>query len=78
MPPITHLFAYVGPETFLPVTSLLATIAGIVLMLWRSGARLMLKMVASRFRKERTPRVPNPHFATQPERAESLEKVEGQ
>jgi hypothetical protein len=78
MPSFNHVFAYVGPETFLPVTSVLATLAGIALMLWRSGARLVLKMVASRFRAKRTPRVPNPHFAAQPEQAESLETVEGQ
>lgn len=35
------LFAYFGPETMLPVTSIFATIAGVFLMMGRAGWRLI-------------------------------------
>ena len=36
-------FAYFSPETVLPVTSIVATIAGIVMMLGRGTLRLMVR-----------------------------------
>jgi hypothetical protein len=63
MPAISGLFAYLGPETFLPMTSVLATVAGLVLMFWRTGTRLVLKLFAVRGRSD-TPRLfPSPSFA---------------
>ena len=37
------IFAYFSPETLLPVTSIVATIAGIVMMLGRGTLRLMIR-----------------------------------
>jgi hypothetical protein len=36
------LFAYFGPETFLPVTSAIAGVVGVLLMFGRSSIRLLL------------------------------------
>lgn len=36
------LFAYFGPETFLPVTSAIAGVVGVLLMFGRSSVRLVL------------------------------------
>jgi Flp pilus assembly protein protease CpaA len=33
------LFAYVGPDTFLPVTSMLSALAGVVMIVWGLGMR---------------------------------------
>jgi hypothetical protein len=41
MSPFSGLFAYVGPDTFLPVTSALAAIAGVFMMFGRAGLRLI-------------------------------------
>jgi hypothetical protein len=69
----------VGPETFLPLTSVLATIAGVALMFWRSGSRLVMRMIGSWFRPRGSSRVPNPHFTTpQPERVETSTNASGQ
>lgn len=78
MPVIPGLFSYVGPETFLPITSVLAAVLGVVLMLWRSGVRVVLTIWASHIRPRRRQRMPNPHFqAPQKERVESREEVAG-
>jgi hypothetical protein len=37
------IFAYIGPETLLPLTSGLAGIAGVVLMFGRGTARFAIK-----------------------------------
>jgi hypothetical protein len=37
------IFAYFSPETLLPATSIVATIAGIVMMLGRGSLRLLLR-----------------------------------
>lgn len=76
MPAISCLFAYVGPETFLPVTSVLAAVLGVVLMLWRSGIRVVLSVWTSRVRPQRTQRMPKPHFQTQPQPQERVEAGE--
>lgn len=62
MPAIQGLFAYLGPETFLPVSSVLATLAGLVLMFWRTGLRLVVKVFVGQVDRERTRLVPRPHF----------------
>ncbi|MDR3633747.1 MAG: hypothetical protein P4L84_07915 [Isosphaeraceae bacterium] len=38
---IHTLFAYVGPDTFLPVTSALAALAGVFMMFGRAGFRMI-------------------------------------
>ncbi len=40
------VFGYLGPETFLPATSVIATIIGVVLMVGKNGMRWMLGGVA--------------------------------
>jgi hypothetical protein len=51
------LFAYFGPETVLPVTSIIATIAGLAMMFGRHTLRLIMScgrlMLTGRF-KNRT------------------------
>lgn len=45
------IFAYLGPETMLPMTSIVAGIAGVVLMLGRNSIRWLVapfRLVASR------------------------------
>ncbi len=43
------LFAYLSPETFLPVTSLLATVVGVVLMFGKNAYRLVVHQIRSVF-----------------------------
>ena len=38
----TVIFAYAGPETLLPMTSVVAAVAGVVLMLGRSSLRYLM------------------------------------
>lgn len=77
MPSIPGLFSYVGPETFLPLTSVLAAVLGVVLMLWRSGLRLAQGVWYSYIRPRRR-RMPNPHFqASQTERTNVCEEAMG-
>jgi hypothetical protein len=43
MPTFDLALAYFSPETLLPATSIVATIAGIVMMLGRGSLRLLLR-----------------------------------
>jgi hypothetical protein len=52
------LFAYFGPETLLPMTSVVATVVGIVLMFGRNAFRLAARLV---FRPAQTFAPPRPH-----------------
>jgi hypothetical protein len=75
------LFAYFGPETFLPVTSAIAGVVGVFLMFGRSSIRLLLdglrkglSLVGLAKATER--RVPNrPHVALGPKRRPSVTAV---
>lgn len=59
------IFAYFGPETFLPVTSIIATAIGFFMMFGRRSLRLLGSFfVFNRAREPRTPAVRKPH--TQP------------
>lgn len=42
---MTPLFAYFGPETVLPATSIIATIVGVILMLGKSSIRWCVGLV---------------------------------
>jgi hypothetical protein len=56
-------FSYFGPETVLPMTSILATVVGLFLMFGRQSVRLVLgcwDLVRPRGRRARAPR---PHLA---------------
>jgi hypothetical protein len=56
-------FAYFSPETLLPVGSILATIAGIGMMLGRGSARLLSRYVRRYLRPSRwIAGVSRPHF----------------
>jgi hypothetical protein len=45
------IVAYFSPETMLPVTSIVATIAGIVMMLGRGTIRLMARSAQRKLRR---------------------------
>lgn len=62
MPAFPGLLAYIGPETFLPVTSCIATLAGLVLMFWRSGIQLFRRIMDRARPQTERQRVPGPHF----------------
>jgi hypothetical protein len=67
------LLAYFGPETFLPLTSVLAAVAGVGLMLGRNTLTLLfwpIRRILSRGAgapkgDEPGKRVPPPHFPVQ-------------
>jgi hypothetical protein len=44
-------FAYFSPETVLPVTSILATVAGILMMLGRGTLRLIIRAAGQSIRR---------------------------
>jgi len=44
---MTPLFAYFGPETVLPATSIIATILGVVLMMGKNSIRWSVGLVRS-------------------------------
>jgi hypothetical protein len=48
----TLFFAYFAPETLLPLTSIVATIAGIVMMLGRGSIRFILQCVRRGLRRQ--------------------------
>ncbi len=59
----TLVFAYFGPETLLPVTSIVATIVGIVMMLGRGSFRFILQFFRRALRlRRRVAAVSRPHF----------------
>lgn len=48
------LLAYFGPETFLPLTSVIAGVAGVVLMFGRNSWRFVIERVRGLFQKSNT------------------------
>lgn len=66
MSTLPGVLAYLGPETVLPITSVVATVVGFVLMFWRSGVRLLFRFVERPARPVASRRLPSPHFAFQP------------
>jgi hypothetical protein len=57
------LFAYFGPETILPVTSVLATVLGCFLMFGRMSIRLVMRLLFSRGSRSRDRgSLSKPHF----------------
>ena len=57
MSSFTLLFAYFAPETFLPLTSIVATIAGVVMMLGRGSMRYVVHCVRRRHQQTNGARV---------------------
>ncbi len=59
----TFVVAYFGPEFLLPVSSVVATIIGIVMMLGQGSLRFMLQFFRRVFRRrKRVAAVRHPHF----------------
>jgi len=75
MPMLSLLFAYFGPETLMPVTSILATVAGIFLMFGRAGFRLISGGGLFRVRSTDQPAVPAPHIALRRRPVQGQESV---
>ena len=48
----TRFIAYFGPETLLPLTSIVATIAGIVIMIGQGSIRFVLHCIRRRHRRQ--------------------------
>jgi hypothetical protein len=64
MQDLSILFAYFGPETLMPMTSVVATIAAFVMMFGKSIFRHTVGWIRmARSRMHRGHRVPAPHFA---------------
>jgi hypothetical protein len=60
-----ELLAYFSPETMLPLSSLIATIAGFALLIKRSSIRFVLHCCRAAFRRRRSRSgTQRPHFAT--------------
>ncbi|WP_422924601.1 hypothetical protein [Singulisphaera sp. PoT] len=62
---LTHtiLFAYFGPETILPITSVIATVAGVALMCGKNSIRFAMRCGKVAFlRSRRMVAVGRPHF----------------
>lgn len=57
------LFAYFSPETYLPVTSVLATVLGVLMMFGRTSLRIIVRAVRRVFgRATPRPMTKGPHF----------------
>jgi hypothetical protein len=57
------IFAYFGPESMLPLTSIVATVVGIFLMFGRSTMRIIRRALVSRLIDHRgKPSISMPHF----------------
>jgi hypothetical protein len=56
------LLAYVGPDTFLPLTSALSAVAGVVMFLWGTGIRSITRGFSARFRRSDPPHRPAPNL----------------
>ncbi len=69
------IFAYFGPETMLPLTSVLATVAGLFLMFSRASIRVLRRLIRPRVAGLVRPgRMPRPHFRVE---ADARSQVDG-
>jgi hypothetical protein len=69
---IPIILAYFSPDTFLPMTSIIASAVGCVLLFGRSALRLVLgafRVVTAR--RSRSDAIPRPHFRFADESAEA-------
>jgi hypothetical protein len=68
MPTSYLFFAYFSPETLLPVTSIVATIAGIAMMLGRGSVKFVIRCCQRGLRGAgRIAGVSRPHFQVRTE-----------
>ena len=50
MEKLSMLFAYIGPDTLLPMTSVVATVVGVILMFGRNSVRYSVVLVTKCYR----------------------------
>ena len=67
------LLAYFGPETMLPLTSIVATIIGIFMMFGRHSLRLATRIFRIRVRPARVGSLTRPHFSARLREGSSAE-----
>jgi hypothetical protein len=66
MSALTGIWAYLSPETVLPLTSIVATIAGGAMLLTRGSLKFILRCFRNAVRRpRRVARAGAPHFHTQ-------------
>lgn len=58
----TIILAYLGPETMLPLTSVIAAAVGGFMMFGRGLARIVMGTIRRRFGRRKSSRVNAPHF----------------
>jgi hypothetical protein len=70
------MFAYFSPETFLPMTSVLASAVGVLLLFGRNVLQLVRRFLRFAMARGRRPeRIPKPHFRFNEERVEEAQPV---
>ncbi len=73
MPNLSVLFAYFGPETVMPMTSILATIVAVVMMFGRTVYRFAIGWVrAAWYRMRGRNTTPAPHFVVGRRRSDAV------
>lgn len=73
---MSPLFAYFGPETVLPATSIIATVVGVVLMMGKNSIRWCIGSAARVLGRAPKSAVPAPHVSTKA-RARAVEEAAG-
>ena len=76
------LFAYFGPETMLPMTSVVATVVGVFLMFGRNTTRFVRRALRDRIAGPARDRagaraIPRPHFPLPSEACAAAESTQG-
>jgi hypothetical protein len=70
------LFAYFGPESMLPLTSIVATVVGIFLMFGRNTMRIIKRALVSRLIDHGgKPSASMPHFPSEVEKRSPAELI---
>ncbi len=73
-----ELLAYIGPETVLPATSILAMIGGILLAFWQSIAQTAVRVFRFVFRLPTSPPASDPASVVPPTQGEVAPAPAGQ
>ncbi|MCI0459303.1 MAG: hypothetical protein L0Z62_20330 [Gemmataceae bacterium] len=66
------LLAYIGPETVLPATSILAVLGGILLAFWQSIVQSVVRVFRFVFRLPASPPVSDPAAPAPPAQGEGV------
>jgi hypothetical protein len=76
MSSLNLVFAYFSPETFLPMTSILASAVGFLLLFGRNVLQLVRRILRFATARGRRPEsIPKPHFRFNEERVEETQPV---